>query len=223
MKAQKYSVNITGETPLLLHHDNLRWAETMKDWAAHPANKSVSVAGDDRCPAWRWIGCLYHEAGLLVIPSDNPMTVLREGGKRCPTGKGQQTFKAQTQSGIVVDQSAWPLMVRGKAVAFPQFLALAEDEEKDFAKHEAMCLDNGFELFVKRAKIGANKHIRVRPRFDKWGCSGSVTVFDEMITQDVLQNILTFAGAYAGIGDWRPSSPKNPGPFGKFTATVEKI
>jgi len=65
--------------------------------------------------------------------------------------------------------------------------------------------------------------VRVRPRFDNWSCGGTVTVFDDMITTDVLKNILTFAGTYAGLGDWRPSSPKSPGPFGKFTAEVKQV
>ena len=131
MKARTYQVVLTGETPTIIHHDNLSWAETMKQWSLDPANKKKSVAGDDRSPAWRWIGCLYSEGGKLVIPSDNLMTVLREGGKRCPTGKGQATFKAQSQSGIVVDQSSWPLCVNGREISFAPFKALIENE--DFA------------------------------------------------------------------------------------------
>jgi len=221
MKARTYRIEMTGQTPLLMHHDNLQWAEVMKNWTMQPANKAVSIAGDDRSPAWRWIGNLYVEGGKVVVPSDNLMTVLREGGKRCPTGKGQSTFKAQTQSGIVVDQSAWPLIVSGKDVPYEPIKSLIE--ESDFSKHEVIATSLGFALFVKRAKIGAAKHVRVRPRFDAWSCAGTVTVFDDMITLDVLQNILTFAGTYAGLGDWRPSSPKSPGPFGKFTATAKEV
>ena len=75
MKARTYQVVLTGETATIIHHDNLSWAETMKQWSLDPANKKKSVAGDDRSPAWRWIGCLYSEGGKLVIPSDTIMTV----------------------------------------------------------------------------------------------------------------------------------------------------
>ena len=204
-----------------MHHDNLSWCEVMKKWASDPGNRSGSVAGDDRSPAWRWIGNLYAEGGLIVMPSDNLMTVLREGGKRCPTGKGQSTFKAQTQSGIVVDQSSWPILVAGKQIKYATLEKLINDA--DFAAHEKAVEALGFSLFVKRAKIGAAKHVRVRPRFDSWACQGTVTVFDEMITTVTLQNILTFAGNYAGIGDWRPSSPKSPGSFGKFTVELKEV
>ena len=221
MKARTYSVIITGQTPLLLHHDNLQWAEAMKTWANDPANRSESIAGDDRSPAFRWIGCLYVENDKVVIPSDNLMTVIREGGKRCPTGKGQTTFKSQSQSGLVVDQSAWPIIVNGNEVPYGPVKALIGN--KDFSAHEATAVKCGFELFVKRAKIGAAKHVRVRPRFNVWSASGTVTVFDEQISTSVLQNIWSFAGTYAGMGDWRPSSPKSPGSFGKFTAAVKEV
>jgi hypothetical protein len=161
-QARTYTVTITGESPLLMHYDNLSWAEVMKTWAMDPGNKAGSVAGDDRSPAFRWIGCLYVDAGKIVIPSDNLMTVLREGGKRCPTGKGQTTFKSQTQSGIVVDQIAWPLVVsNGKTIPYSAIEALTK--EPDFAEHEKLCKSLGFELFTKRAKIGTAKHVRVRP------------------------------------------------------------
>lgn len=219
MKVTTYKVTLTGQTPLLLHHDNLSWAESMKLWTTDPANRESSVAGDDRTPAWRWIGNLYVEGGVVVIPSDNLMTMMREGGKRCMTGRGQQTFKSQTQSGLVVDQSGWSIITSTKSpIPYKPFRDLINNT--DFAAHEAAAESHGFALFVKRAKIGAAKHVRVRPRFDTWSASGSVTVLDENITRSVFENILTFAGTYAGIGDWRPSSPKSPGPFGKFTAEI---
>lgn len=223
MKARQYSVSMTGVTPLLLHNDNILWSEVMRKWGLDPANKRGSVAGDDRSPAFRWFGCLYIEGGNVVIPADNLMTVLREGGKRCPTGKGQSTFKAQTQSGIVIDQSSWPIEVNGHTVPASPLEQLAASQELDFAKHEECAKGLGFELFVKRAKVGAAKHVRVRPLFRNWVLQGSLTVFDEQITTEVLKNILTFSGAYAGLGDWRPSSPKSPGSFGKFTATVSEL
>ena len=219
---QRYQITFTGETALLLHHDNLAWAETMKAWSMDPANKKESVAGDDRTPAWRWIGNLYVDGGRVVIPADNLMTVLREGGKKCPTGKGQQTFKSQTQSGILVDQAAWPLLVNGGAeVPYAPIKEMIGN--KDFAAHEARAVELGFELFTKRAKIGASKHVRVRPRFDVWSCSGTLTILDESITEGVLTNILAMAGSLSGLGDWRPSSPKSPGPFGRFTAQIAKM
>lgn len=221
MKSRTYEVTLTGESPLLLHRDNIQWCEAMKRWAQDPDNKKLSVAGDDRTPAHRWIGCLYVNAGLLVIDSDNLMTVLREGGAKCPAGRGNKTFKRETQSGIVVNEIGWPIMIDGSAISFSDIEPL--QTEDDFEKHCETASKLGFSLFVKRARIGNAKHVRVRPRFDRWAVSGTLTVLDDSITTDVLQRILTHAGAYAGVGDWRPSSPKSPGPFGRFTATIKEI
>jgi hypothetical protein len=52
---------------------------------------------------------------------------------------------------------------------------------------------------------------------------GTVNVGDKQITTAVLTDILEAAGKYKGLGDWRPSSPKSPGPFGTFSATVKEI
>lgn len=221
MNAKTYLVSIQGATPLLFHYDNIQWAAKMAEWSSDPANKAKSVAGDDRSPAFRWIGCMYHDQGKVVLPSDNLMTMLREGGARCPTGKRGATFKRQTQSGMVVDAAGWPMVVAGKTIDFDPIAELIA--EPDFAKHETFVRGLGFELFVKRARVGNSKHVRVRPRFNNWSAEGTVTVFDETITERVLTDIVMHGGMYAGLGDWRPSSPRSPGPFGKFTAKVTAL
>ena len=220
---QRYNVTLQGETGLIMHWDNLRWQERLKAWEKDPAKAKTSIKGDDTSPAWRWIGNMYHEAGLVVIPSDNLMTMLREGGAMCPTGKGQTTYKRQTQSGIIIDQSAWPLMVGDKPHTIDANKILAMVDEENFAVHEKTAQEMGFELFTKRAKIAQSKHVRVRPRFEGWQCGGTLTVTNDQITRDVLENIITFAGAYAGLCDWRPSSPRSPGPWGRFTGHITKI
>jgi hypothetical protein len=202
-----------------MHADNLEWVEMMQAWEKDPANQGGSIKGDDRSPAFRWLGCLYTDRGKVAIPADNLMTLLREGGARCPTGKGKSTFKSLSQSGLIVDQISWPLLVNGKEIPTAPLDRLRE--EADFKVHEEVCKSLGFELFVKRAKIGQSKHVRVRPRFENWSCSGTITVIEDQITEFVLSNILTFAGRYSGLGDWRPSSPKSPGSWGKFTAVIE--
>ena len=219
---KRYEVTLKGETPLLMHHDHLAWDGLLKKWQLDPGNKKASVAGDDRSPAFRWIGYLYRtfDKKFAAIPSDNLMTALREGGAKCPTGKGQQTFKAMTQSGLVVDQAEWALIDprTGKPYSVDGVDDLIKEDE--FVKHEAWAEKRGFELFAKRAKVGQNKHVRVRPRFDHWAAAGSITVMEPRITSDVLENILKHAGAYSGLCDWRPSSPKSPGSYGRFSVEV---
>jgi hypothetical protein len=226
MDMKRYEVTLTGARDLLMHKDNIQFGEKIKMWCKDPKNKKDSVSGDDRSPAFTWIGYCYEDGKNIVLDSDNLMTMLREGGAKCPTGKKQETFKKITQSGLLVDDIGWTLLVDGAPISWAAIKSL--EAEEDFSKHEALAKSLGFELFVKRAKIGFSKHVRVRPRFvsnDKsnWSATGTISVLNSQITEEVLQNILTYAGALCGICDWRPSSPKAPGPFGTFTASIKQI
>lgn len=219
---RKYEVTITGSTPLLMHWDNIEWSDKMEAWGDDPANRADSKAGDDRSPAWRWIGSAYHDDQHLTIPSDNIMRALMEGGTMVPVpgGRGGKTFKAQTQSGMMVNEAAWPVDVGGRLVPVAEIFALMK--EKDFAVHRAKAQELGFSLFIKRARIQTSKHIRVRPRFDTWRAHGTVSVWDKKITDSVLRDFFSYAGQYKGLGDWRPGS-KTPGSFGMFTAELREL
>jgi hypothetical protein len=205
-----------------MHHDDIDWADKMTAWKNDAANKKSGVAGDDRSPSWRWIGSLYHDNKLIVIPQDNIMRSIMEGGAMVPVpgGKSGKTFKSQTQSGIASADAYWPLTVNGQTISVAEVHKLMQIE--DFAAHKEAVLEHGFSLFLKRARIGQAKHIRVRPRFDSWSVSGTLIVLDKQITQAVLTDILMYSGQYKGLGDWRPGG-KTPGPYGMFTAKVTKV
>ena len=209
-----YTAVLKGLTPLILHKDDVDWADRMEEWKADPDNKKNSKAGDDRTPAWRWIGCLYHDGEHLGISGDNISKCLMEGGAMVPTGKGQKTFKAQTQSGMKVNDLYTPLLVNGKEIPFEPVKALMD--VKAFPDHIQAVQKMGFRLMAKRAKVASNKHIRVRPVFDEWALGISLSVWDDQLTSGVLETILKFSGTYKGLGDWRPSSPKSPGSYGMF-------
>lgn len=218
MKA--YQVEITGITPLLMHSDDIEWSDKMDDWKSDASNKKTSKAGDDRTPAFRWIGSLYHDGLYVGIPSQNIMRALMEGGAMVPVpgGKGGKTFKAQTQSGMQILEPLAHIVVDGKQIAMADINPLLQ--EQDFLKHKEATPKLGFDLFVKRAKIQQSKHVRVRPKFDQWAAKFTVYVKDEQITKKVLADILSYAGQYKGLCDWRPGS-KTPGPYGMFTAAVK--
>ena len=216
-----YEVTITGKTPLLMHHDNIEWADFMDEWKNNPENKKTSKAGDDRSPAWRWLGCVYHDGKELAIPQANIMKCLMEGGAMVPVpgGKNGKTFKAQTQSGMMSVEPFWTLHVGGAPIAWADLEALKD--EKQFAEHKKAARSLGFELLVKRAAVGSSKHVRVRPQFAAgWQAKGRVVVWDEQITDAALRDIFEYAGQYKGIGDWRPGAPKKPGPYGTFEAKI---
>lgn len=220
---KQYKVTLIGTSPLLMHRDNLSFSENLKEWRKAPENKEHSVAGDDRTPAWSWIGYLYHNRRVIGIDSDCIMTCLREGGAKVKTGNRSETYKKHTQSGLMVDQEQFTLLVDGKEIPVDGINGMIG--VNDFLAHEEAAEALGFELMVKRARIGQSKHIRVRPMFREWQATGTITVFDEEISNlnlQILETVLNQAGALCGIGDWRPSS-KTPGSFGKFEPVIEAM
>lgn len=217
-----YQIILTGTTDLLLNQDNLTFSEKLAKWRKAPENKGKSVNGDDRSPPWTWIGSLYHDGKQVIMPSDNLMTMLREAGTKVRTGQGKETYKKHTQSGLILNEFGWPLLVDGKPILMKDIEPLIG--ESDFSVHLETAEKLGFELFVKRAKVGTAKHVKVRPRLSKWSCSGTLTVLDEEVsglTHEVLEVIFRQGGIQAGLGNWRPSAPQSPGQFGMFVATVE--
>jgi hypothetical protein len=194
----------------------------MEAWKNDPMNKKVSKAGDDRSPAFRWIGSLYHDGTNIAIPSDLIMACLMGGGAMVPVpgGRGGKTFKAQTQSGCITGEAFWPMQIRGQLVNMRALECLMQ--EGDFAEHQRVVTALGFDLFVKRAAIGPAKHVRVRPRFAQWIATGTLNVWDEQLTTEIVQTIFNYAGQYKGLGDWRPGS-KRPGPHGMFAAQVLEL
>lgn len=217
---REVTVRLSGTTPLLMHADNIEWADMMEAWKNDPKNKALSKAGDDRTPPWRWIGCLNYDdpkTGVVTIPSEYIMRSIMGGAASVPTGKGKGTFKALSQSGIMCRDFHWPLLVNGSPIQMQDMHEFRSVEK--FSEHTKLAEAAGFSLFVKRAKIGTSKHVRVRPRFDNWSAEGKLVVTEPQITNDILQTILEIAGRLKGLGDWRPGSP-TPGAWGMFEAVL---
>lgn len=224
-QVKSYQVDIEGITPLLMHSDDVEWADGIKAWDADPKNKKFRVPGDDRSPAFRWLGSVWHANGNICVPQQAVSSMLSRAGAGVlvPGAQRGKTFKAQAVSAIRLagGLAAVALLVRGKTVS-TKFIDALRDE-MDFAAHQKKATDLGFYLDVRRATIGQAKHVRVRPRFDVWALSFLIDVFDSQVTEQAVTDLFTVAGERIGLGDWRPSSPKRPGPFGMFKAAVKAV
>lgn len=214
---RKAKFTIKGITPLLMHADNVEAASTLEVWRKDKANKNKSVKGDDRSPAWTWQTYLYiDEDGNIAMPADNLMVAIRQAGTQIIL-KGQKTFKEITQSGLLIPKDNLYFANAGRQI---QVAAFVENRDADFADHKKMAAEAGFDLLVKRAKVGTNKHVRVRPIFRSWEVSGEIQMLAEEITLDRLKELFDIAGS-VGLCDWRPGC-KTPGTYGQFEATVSK-
>lgn len=218
-----YEFEFTGKSALILHADDIDYTDKVAAWRKDPKNKNLSKAGDDRSPAWSWIGYLYMSGSQVVMPADNVMSCLRKAGAylMVPGGKHGKTFKDVTQYGIIPADETFPLLLNGKPITKVSKI-LDLELNNDFSHHQSVAASLGFELFVKRVPVGQKKHIRVRPRFDKWSVKGTLHVTEDSLTEPVMLDILNLAGDRCGLGDWRPST-KTPGPYGRFSVTLKKV
>lgn len=214
----QYTFTLTGKSPLLVHADDVERSGDLEVWRKDHKNKGISKSGDDRSPAWTWQTYCYSDGERLTVPSDNLSTCLREAGAMILM-QGKKTFKQASQSGLLFGEEHLPLIVNGNEIKSSDIDDMRDDT---FDEQRIKCRGLGFELFVKRAKIGQAKHVRVRPRFNNWSLTGTVEVMAKEITSEVLQEMFSIAGRYKGLCDWRPSSKQSPGRFGMFEAVVKK-
>ena len=217
----RFEFTLTGTTAMLMHFDDVEWADLIDAWRLDPENtkKKGEKSGDDRRPARTWIGYCYHDSNNLVIPGANLTSCFRKAGARVPMGR-QKTLKELAVSGIFIEDEFLSFFNNGKPVAYPPIAKLADDPT--FINHASAVIEMGFRLFVKRATIGQAKHVRVRPRFDAWSVRGVLETTAHEISTDILESLFVQAGR-VGLGDWRPGSPKSPGPFGMFSHKLKQI
>jgi hypothetical protein len=208
---------LTGEMPLLMHPDDVEASDSLRAWRQDPANKNASVAGDDRSPAWTWQTNLYSDGEFVTVPSANLMVAMRQAGSQMILKK-QKTYKEISQSGLLIPTEYLHFSLDGtRQIAIADCHKL---RDFPFSKQADAVRAMGFRLFVKRAKIGTSKHVRVRPRFDAWQIRGTIAVLTPDISWEVLGTLFDLAGR-VGLCDWRPGC-KTPGPYGMFTAKLKK-
>lgn len=217
----EYEFRLTGRMPILFHADDVEAADQLMKWRKSAENKSVSVPGDDRSPPWTWQTYLYHDGTHVAVPQENVMACLGKAGAQIPS-KGKSTFKAASQSGLVIlDEYCEFRAAGGKQIAMADIAALSG---LTFSEQAAAVQKLGFKLLVKRATVGSAKHVRVRAKFDAgWTVSGVIEVLDPLITRDVLAEMFEIGGKKVGLLDWRPGSPKKPGPYGTFRSEVKAL
>lgn len=101
------------------------------------------------------------------------------------TGRGKKSYKDAFKGGVFVE----PQMIPHKK---PEW---------------GIDLQN---VVIQRSRI-----VRARPRFDEWELNFEILCLDERIIEQVIKDVLTDAGKFIGIGDYRPR-------YGRFIVTKFK-
>lgn len=63
---------------------------------------------------------------------------------------------------------------------------------------------------------GGSADIRYRAGYPEWKTKLTITYAKDILTMESVLSLVEAAGQTQGVGDWRPSSKKTTGPFGRF-------
>lgn len=138
----------------------------------------------------------YDEDGMVYIPAQSLAICLEMTAKflgiQIP-GKGKSTYTKHFRSGLMIPQHIT--------------LGIHKDEVA------------GEWLFVPSDGVrGSGKRVhKCFPVIPKWEGTAQIYIVDDTITLEVLEQHLSEAGKFIGLGFWRPG---NGGMKGRFTAKV---
>jgi hypothetical protein len=121
----------------------------------------------------------------LFIPGENIHQCMKDGcaywGQKIP-GAGNKTYTDVVASSVIVEN-----------------LILGESKDKlvPFGKWV-----NGN---PSKGKKSGCKVYKIRPLLMPWGGTFVMHVFDARLSEHILKVVLSYAGMYRGLGDWRPT------------------
>lgn len=187
----RFTARIQGLTPLLMHSPRGMQAADSTPQKKN-AKKIPTPAEEAELGTWR------DEDGNLALKAEAVMEAIREGGKQFADPQNKRaTLYRRLSAGIFPSETDWF-----------QLLDNAGDPIVDY------------EIDVRRAVLasGASRVavMRARPIFREWASIVSVLFDPEMLETEHLVLSINEAGKRVGLGDYRPSAPKKPGPYGRF-------
>jgi hypothetical protein len=178
---RRYEVTIRGEGGILFNK--------MPDLSITKAEKKNQEKVDPaELERKNWREKLYFESNNVVyIPGENLHQCLKDAskywGQKIP-GEGNKTFTDVVEKAVVVENLNLGVNKDDKAIM-------------PFGKNV-----NGNPS--KGKKSGA-KVYKIRPLVVGWSGIFTIHVFDARLTMGVLKTILSYAGTFIGLGDWRPT------------------
>lgn len=187
-----YNVTIEGLRPLLMH--NGRLADPLDEFtkALKVVSKKRDKSDDDHIEVGRveFVGGMYYDEKIgPYVPADVLQAMLIRGATKRKLGK---VFKALVEVLEPDDVSGYALNYDGPRTA------------------AALWADKRF-VFRKGARVTGSRVVRTRARFPSgWSCSFQLEVLAGGATKAQVEEAISDAGIYEGIGDWRPR-------YGRFT------
>lgn len=192
------TVLVKGMAPGLICH-NGQLADESNEWTqrinslVQKAKAASSSEVTRQLREARMIGGLYLDSdGAAVLPQSMLSAAIARGASKAVSIRKSKTFV----SGI---------NVRGNA----RLIHNGPDDIQELVKEERF-------QFNVCVKIGTSTVVGTRPIFREWAAELPISYESDLVDQETVVSIIAAAGRYIGLGDWRPSAPKNPGKYGRF-------
>ncbi len=193
---ESIKVMLRGETPLMLKSDRTvdpfdRYVIAMK-----PLKDKKKKTDEDNHLLRRleWESGLYMDDVLgPFVPGWNVIRSLRDGAAMLKKGK-------DVLRGVISDEK----------------IRIDYEGPRDV---DGMYKAGAFVDVRRIVNNGGGATMRARPRFDKWSLMMALDFDEHMISRPDLLASFERAGKFAGIGEYRPSSPKG-GQYGRYRVEV---
>jgi len=191
---QSIKLELNGTSPLLLHSD-IGANPLAKETIAHKVLtlKGKKTDEDHLAIAKSEYMMAFYRGDGIVLPTTNIKSAIVEGAKLSKLGSAFNRV-------LMIFDSTAPITHSGPATRE----ALWKDQS---------CVD------CRSVKIGTKRIMRYRPALNDWQITVEVLFDENMIERAQILTAAENAGAYIGLGDYRPAKG---GAFGRFTVREVK-
>ncbi|WP_068424681.1 hypothetical protein [Piscicoccus intestinalis] len=188
----RFRITITGTAPMLMHNGRLANPLDPATQALKTLTAKRKKTDDDLIDIARaeFLGGLYIDPDVgPYVPGENVERVILDAAKLTKNGMN-------VKRGLFIETDVNPIAYHGPRTA------------------EGLWEDENFRL-IRTVRNQQNRVSRCRPMFTDWRTSAEGTIDESVLDFRTLAAIVEQAGAYVGLGDWRPR-------YGRFTAELER-
>lgn len=188
---QTFIIELTGTAPILMHNSRLadKLDPITKAKALVSAKKRKTEEDDLELSRLEFLGGLYFDETVgPYLPGDNIFKALVEAARKSKQGKS-------VEQGLFITTNENPLIYDGP---------------RDI---DGLWADQNF-VFRRTVKQQMSRITRTRPIFTEWSTEVEGAFDPNVLDKKDVENFAQIAGAYIGVGDWRPR-------YGRFEAVVK--
>lgn len=190
----RFILTIEGTAPILMHNSRLadKLDPITREKAVIAAKRKKTDEDDLELSRLEWIGGLYYDDTVgPYLPGDNVFKALVEAARKTKDGK-------RVEQGLIITTDVNPLVYDGPR----DIPTLWGDGTSGF-------------VFRKTVKQQMTRITRTRPIFREWRTEVEGEIDTAVLDLRDLAEFAHTAGAYIGLGDWRPR-------YGRFVADVKE-